>query len=308
MNFYSYSREFDLRYVFVDFIALFIWLSYIYRSGWKYCILRGLVIGAICYYIDAVVWHNTPLRREDDDRKGEEEDDLLFQRTWQFECSNGIFLTRPTPTRAADAMSKCKLFGFLLDLDDAYRILKAVCDFMMTWSYSLIWFTWESIVMSCHIEKDNSKDNKKLIYWYSSVAFTLNFLIYPLSLLITAGHDVRIVATRYMHDDERAWLAYAVITNVLLFMYNVKIRKYSIRETIRDTVFCWTVGSFQAFAMICPLYLFRIRPVFEVSRFLYELAFLMNRGSAEHYLGCCLVISLRQRWTSNKCKAKEKAR
>lgn len=305
MNFYSYSREFDLRYVFVDFIALLIWLSWIWRSGCKYCILRGLVIGAICYYIDAVVWYNTPLRREDDVNEGEE--DLLFQRTWQFECSNGVFLTRPTSTRAADAMSKCKLFGFLLDLDDAYRILKAVCDFMMTWSYSLIWFTWESIVMSCHIEKDNSKDNKKSIYWYSSVAFTLNFLIYPLSLLITAGHDVRIVATRHMHDDERAWLAYAVITNVLLFMYNVKIRKYSIQETIRDTVFCWTVGSFQAFAMICPLYLFRIRPVFEVSRFLYETAFLMNRGSAEHYLGCCLVISLRQRWTS-KCKAKEKAR
>lgn len=304
MNFYSYSREFDLRYVFVDFIALLFWLSWIRQ--WKYCIFRGLLIGAICYYIDAVVWYNTPLRREDDDSRGK--DDLLFQRTWEFECSNGIILTRPTPTHTADAMSKCELFGgFMLDPDDAYRILKAICDFMMTWSYSLIWFTWESIVMSCHIEKDDSRDNKKLIYWYSSVAITMNFLIYPLSLLITAGHDVRIVATRHMHDDERAWLAYAIITNILLFMYNYFIRKYSVQETIRDTVFCWTVGSFQAFAMICPLYLFRIRPVFEVSRFLYEAAFLMNRGSAEHYLGCCLVISLRQKWAS-KCKAKEKAR
>ena len=268
--------------------------------------LRGLFIGAICYYIDAVIWYNTPLQNDDDQ--------LLFQRTWEFQCSNGVSLTRygPSPIRTDGAMSECELFGFSMNPDDAYRILKGMCDFMMTWSYALIWFTWESIVMSTYIESwsgDNRSYNKakKLIYWHSSVAFTMNFFVYPLSLLMpTVGRDVRAVATRHMHDDERAWIKYAVITNILLILYNVKVQRKSIRDAVRDTLFCWTVGSFQAFSMVAPLYLFRIRSVFEVSRLLYEIAFLMNRGSAEHFLGCCIVFSLRKRWSSKEKKKKLK--
>jgi hypothetical protein len=59
----------------------------------------------------------------------------------------------------------------------------------------------------------------------------------------------------------------------------------SARDTINNTIFCWSAGCFQAFAMVTPLYLFGIRPVFELSRLLYEVLFLMIRGSAEHFLG-----------------------
>ena len=136
--------------------------------------------------------------------------------------------------------------------------------------------------------KDYSKGTKKMIFWHSFIAFTMNFLVYPISLLMPIGGQVHAVATRHMHDDERGWLVYAEVTNILLFVYNVRIRNVSTRDAISDTLFCWCVGCFQAFAMVAPLYLFRIRPVFELSRLLYEVSFLINRGSAEHYLGCCI--------------------
>lgn len=268
--------------------------------------LRGLLIAAICYYIDAVVWYNTPLLSYDDDEEGGGEEGLLFQRTWEFECSNGVKLERRSPSPIhADVMIKCELFGLSMNPDDAYRILKGMCDFMMTWSYALIWFTWESIVMATWIESCWSGDGResskatKLIFWHSFIAFTMNFLVYPISLLMPIGGQVRAVAARHMHDDERGWLVYAAVTNILLILNNVRIRKVSTRDAIADTLFCWTVGCFQAFAMVTPLYLFRIRPVFELSRLLYEVAFLMNRGSAEHYLSSCIVISLRKRKEEN---------
>jgi len=72
VQFYSFSREFDLRYVLADFIVLTTWVSWIWRSGWKYCMLRGLLVAAKCYYIDAVVWYNTPIVSYDDEEGGEE--------------------------------------------------------------------------------------------------------------------------------------------------------------------------------------------------------------------------------------------
>ena len=267
--FYSFSREFDLRYIFADWLVLLVYVSWIWRQGWRLPLLRGLAIGAICYYIDAVVWYNTTL------------EDGRFQRTWTFECRDGVVLERPSLVDVGREATSCELLGYPVHPTVAYLILKYAADFMMTVSYSLIWFTWESIVMVLWIKGEGRQDS---IARHSLVAFVLHFAVYPLSLLLPAGGDVRAVGTRHMHDSERGWMRYAIITNCLLIVYNIAWKRRSVSRALQDNIFCWTMGCFQAFGMVAPLYLFRIRPVFEASRFLYEVAFLFNRGSAEHYL------------------------
>jgi hypothetical protein len=275
--FYSYAREFDLRYVLSDFIILLFWISWLWCAGWKWCLFRGIFIGAICYYIDAVIWYNTPLYHKEDG--GTEVQQPSFQRMWEFQCANGVLLVERPPS-SYDSSVKCEIFGFFMKPDDAYLMLKGICDFMMTWSYALIWFSWESIVMYLWIESREDVESKggkkkmKLIYLHSFISFTMNFLVYPISLLIPMGAQVRAIATRHMHNDERNWMIYAAVTNLLLVLYNLTIRRISARDALEDTLFCWTVGCFQAFAMVAPLYLFRIRPVFELSRLLYEVVFL----------------------------------
>ena len=175
--------------------------------------------------VDAVVWYNTPLLRQE----GSEEVQL-FQRTWEFECSNGLLLERPSLNN--ESVKECELlFGLSMKPDDAYVLLKGVCDFMMTWSYALIWFSWESIVMYLWIERreDNESKGMKLIYWHSCVAFTINFLVYPLSLFILMGGQIIAIATRHMNNDERSWWIYAAVTNLLLILYNVTIRGIYLR-------------------------------------------------------------------------------
>jgi len=233
-------RYFDYDYIYFDFIFLISWVVWLIKDKRYTSLTAGLVFGLLSFFIDAVVWWNTPA--------GEGYPLGTFVREYWIGSEQ-------VPHQ----------FGILY-------LQKLSADFMMTISYGLFAFTWVWLLF----EYWKSKISLKKIIQYTIYWITAWVAIPWLSTLIS-WNDVVVHSVRHMDSQFLAWVVNIIAGYILLSIIACSGR-FGKKEPKRKILHIFLMGIFVAFLMEFPLFVFGIRPV-NFSFLVYETVFLFNQGA-----------------------------
>ncbi|HMF32196.1 MAG TPA: hypothetical protein VKK79_12310 [Candidatus Lokiarchaeia archaeon] len=171
------ARNFQYDYIFFDAMFLVLFLTVVIKNKKWNPLKAGLVTAALVYFIDAVIWWNTPSGIPD----------ANIRQYWIYNCA-GVALVPGTPE---------------------FALAKFGADFMMTISYSLFAFTWAWIMF----ESWSTRNTRDMVL-YTSLLFG-SWMIEPFLSKYIPWCDGMVTAVRHMSTQIPAQLC-AVIGGYVL--------------------------------------------------------------------------------------------
>lgn len=214
------ARDFQYDYIFFDAILLAFWILFVIKKKKIFPLKASIVTAAITYFIDAVIWWNTPSSIPGVN--------IREYRIWD-------------------------IFGVELDPSSGIFILaKFGADFMMTISYSLFAFTWVFIMFESWKNR-----NKRDMMVYSLFIFSAWMIVPWLSKLIPL-YDARVWCIRHMDTQIVAQIV-TVIAGFVLMSVLYGTSRFNSKDP-KVILYVFLVGCFQGFIMEFPLWISGIRP------------------------------------------------
>ncbi|WP_457558974.1 hypothetical protein [Candidatus Harpocratesius sp.] len=178
-------RQFQFDYIYVDSFFLVIWLFIIIKNKKLSALYAGLIIAVLVYFIDAVIWWNSPAGPNFPGRN--------IREYW----IGGNYVEH----------------GW-----NNLTILKFSADFMMTISYSLFAFTWLWIMFESWFSK-----NIKEIVLYSTLLFG-SWLITPFFSQLFHINDIPVVSLRHMDTQFTTQIIVVIVGYFLMIiLYGTKL-------------------------------------------------------------------------------------
>ena len=256
---HSFSRQFGLEYLLLDALWLCCWVGWCWKRGFRLALLRGLVCGLLVFYIDGVLWFNTPIHNDGSNPR-------CTQREWRFDAGHRSWERAfPHP---------------YWQIGDPYVLMKWGCDFMMDISYGIVYFSWETLMFQHSVTSDAKRTASVLL-------FLGNFSLVPLSWVFEGAIGITAHGVRHMATEGQNVFRWYGSERKVLVMYAIlavfeALRSVSLRRTLECILHCFCVGCFQAFVMVFPLYVFGVRG--KTSSMLHEIVFLINQGTPSSYV------------------------
>ncbi len=234
------ARVFQYDFIYFDALFLAGWIFWLIYTKRFSALKAGIVFGLLTYFIDAIVWWNTPA--------GPDYPVGTFVREYWI---GGAQVPH--------------LFGDLF-------LLKCGADFYMTISYGLFAFTWVWLLFDFWKGQFSRKN-----LMISTAYWGITWVLTPWLSTWISWNEVVVSTVRHMNSQINIWIV-NLFLGFLLLVIVTRSEKFGPKESWRKPLDIFLMGMFVSFMMEFPLYISGIRPI-NGPFIIYETIFLFNQGA-----------------------------